>query len=139
MDKVSVRLQVFFENQFWIGICERIIDDKLSVSRIVFGAEPKDYEVEEYLLKYWYQLRFSPTIDAVVESKEKVNPKRRQREVKKQLQDVGIGTKSQQALKLQQEQCKMVRKTRTREMKEEEKERQFLLKQEKRKEKHRGR
>ena len=41
----------------------------------------------------------------------KQNPKRRQREVKKQLRNTGIGTKSQQALKLQQEQNKQEAKT----------------------------
>ncbi|MBE5961243.1 MAG: DUF2992 family protein, partial [Lachnospiraceae bacterium] len=46
--------------------------------------------------------------------------------------------KAQQALKLQQEQGKLQRKTVSRAQKEMEKERQFNLRQEKRKEKHRG-
>ena len=50
----------------------------------------------------------------------------------------GIGTKSQQALKLQQEENKLERKVLSKEMKEAEKQRQFVLKQEKRKKKHRG-
>ena len=37
-----------------------------------------------------------------------------QREAKKQMQETGIGTKSQQALKLQQEQNKQERKVRRR-------------------------
>ena len=36
-----------------------------------------------------------------------------QREINSQLQDKGIGTKAQQALKLQHEQCKLERKQRT--------------------------
>ena len=67
------------------------------------------------------------------------NPKRIQREVRKQVQNVGIGTKSQQALKLQQEQLKIERKIVSREQREVEKQRQFEMKQQKRKEKHRGR
>ena len=59
--------------------------------------------------------------------------------VRKQVQNTGIGTKSQQALKLQQEQLKTERKTVSREKREVEKQRQFELKQQKRKEKHRGR
>lgn len=51
----------------------------------------------------------------------------------------GIGTKSQQALKLQQEQLKTERKIVSREQRGAEKQRQFELKQQKRKEKHRGR
>ena len=67
------------------------------------------------------------------------NPKRLQREVRKQVQNAGLGTKSQQALKLQQEQLKTERKITNREQREAEKQRQFELKQQKRKEKHRGR
>lgn len=67
------------------------------------------------------------------------NPKRIQREVRKSVQNTGIGTRSQQALKLQQEQLKTERRTVSRAQREAEKQRQFELKQWKRKEKHRGR
>ena len=46
---------------------------------------------------------------------------------------------AQQALKLQHEQAKIERKTQSREQKDAEKERQFALRQEKKKAKHRGR
>ena len=39
------KLTVFFEDPFWVGIFERIEKGKLSVCRVVFGSEPKDYEV----------------------------------------------------------------------------------------------
>lgn len=41
----------------------------------------------------------------------KISPKRMQREINSQLQNNGIGTKAQQALKLQCDQNKMERKT----------------------------
>ena len=44
MDKVSGRLTVFFEEPFWIGVFEHISEKKLSVCKVTFGAEPKDYE-----------------------------------------------------------------------------------------------
>ena len=50
MDKVNGKLTVFFEEPFWVGIFERIEDGKLSVAKVTFGAEPKDYEVQEYIL-----------------------------------------------------------------------------------------
>lgn len=56
-----------------------------------------------------------------------MNHKRMQREVKKQLKQVGIETKSQQVLKLQQEENKMARISRSREQKEEEQKRQFAI------------
>ena len=138
MDKVSGRLTVFFENPFWIGVFERISEGKLSVCKVTFGAEPKDYEVYGFVLKHYDRLRFSPAVAADVKEASR-NPKRVQREVRKQMQNHGIGTKSQQALKLQQEQSKMERRTVSREKREAEKERKFELKQQKKKEKHRGR
>lgn len=89
MDKVSGKLTVFFEDPFWVGIFERIEDGRLSVAKVTFGAEPKDYEV-------------------------------------------------QQALKLQQEQNKHERKERSREKKEADELRMFKLKQQKKREKHKG-
>ena len=89
-------------------------------------------------MKKYYQLRFSPAVATDVKETGR-NPKRVQREVRKQIQNTGIGTKSQQALKLQQEQLKTERKIVSRKQRETEKQRQFELKQQKRKEKHRGR
>ena len=58
-----------------------------------------------------------------------------QREAKKQTMETGIGTKSQQALKLQQEQTKKEHKIFGKEQKEAEQLRRFALKQQKKKEK----
>ena len=84
-------------------------------------------------------MKFSPPIQIEVVIERKINPKRMQREIQSQLQDKGIGTKAQQALKLQHEQCKLERKTKSRKQKEAEKDRQFAIRQEKKKAKHRGR
>ena len=124
MDKISGKLTVFFEEPFWVGVFEHIEDDKLNVAKVTFGAEPKDYEVQAYILKYYYSLQFSPAVATVVKETKR-NPKRIQREAKKQMQETGIGTKSQQALKLQQEQNKQERKVRSREKREEDQLRMF--------------
>ena len=137
MDRVSGKLTVFFEEPFWVGVFEHVSDGKLSVCKVTFGAEPKDYEVYDFVLKNYYRLRFSPAVATDVKEAGR-NPKRVQREVRKQVQNTGIGTKSQQALKLQQEQLKMERKIVSREQRETEKQWKFELKQQKRKEKHRG-
>ena len=100
---------------------------------------PKDYEIYDFLLKNWKKLKFSPPIKSEIMEEKKINPKRLQREINNQLQDRGIGTKAQQALKLQHEQNKLERKTKSREQREAEKERQYALRQEKKKSKHRGR
>lgn len=138
MDKVSGKLTVFFEEPFWIGVFERVRNGRLSVCKVTFGAEPKDYELYDFILKNYWQLRFSPAVAADAREM-RPNPKRMQREVHKQLLNNGIGTKSQQALKLQQEQTKTERKAFGREQQEAKKQRQFELKQQKKKEKHKGR
>ena len=137
MDKASGKLTVYFEEPFWVGVFERIEDGKLSVAKVTFGAEPKDYEVQEYIQKYYFSLKFSPAVDTVVKDIKR-NPKRMQREAKKQMQETGIGTKSQQALKLQQEKKKQERKIRSKEKKEANELRKFEMKQQKKREKHRG-
>ena len=137
MDRYSGKLTVFFEDPFWVGVFERIENGKLSACKVTYGEEPKDFEVWEFVLKHYDQLKFSPSVD-VVARKEAVNPKRMQREIRKQ-SAAGIGTKSQQALQLQREENKMERKAASREQREAEKQRQFALKQQKQKEKHRGR
>ena len=131
------KLTVFFEEPFWVGVFEQVSEGQLSVCKVTFGAEPKDYEIWDYVLRHYYQLKFSPAVDIVVKESKK-NPKRLQRDAKKMIMDNGIGTKSQQALKLQQEQNKVERKIKSREQKEAEVLRQFELKQQKKKEKHRG-
>ena len=138
MNKVSDKLTVYFEEPFWVGVFEKVEGKKLSVSKVTFGTEPKDYEVYEFLLKHYYDLQFSPSVTTIIKEV-KQNPKRRQREVKKQLRNTGIGTKSQQALQLQREEQKLERKTRTREQRDAEKQLKFDRRQQKRKEKHRGR
>lgn len=67
-----------------------------------------------------------------------MNPKRRQKEARRQTEAAGIGTKSQRALKLQVEERKTERKSRSREKREAEQLRKFELRQQKKKEKHRG-
>ena len=71
MDKTSCRLTVFFENPFWVGIIECNEDGKLTVSKITFYKEPKDYEIRNFILKKYNQLNFSPAVENVVIEKQK--------------------------------------------------------------------
>jgi len=135
MDKTE--FMVFFEEPFWIGVFERVENGKLSVCKVTFGAEPKDSEIWEFILKHYDELKFSPAVK--VENRHTAdNPKRRLRNAAKQMKYNVIGTKSQQALQLQREQMKTERRQQSREQREAEKQRLFDLKQQKRKEKHKG-
>ena len=138
MDKVVIKLTVYFADPFWVGVAERIAGGHLSAAKITFGAEPKDYEIAGFVQRHFYELRFSQSVPT--ERREaKKNPKTAQRDAKRQMQQVGIGTKSQQALKLQHEEKRLDGRKKNREEKQAKAERLFLLKQQKRKEKHRGR
>ena len=137
MDKISGQLTVYFEDPFWVGVFERVSDGKLSVCKVTFGAEPKDIEIYEFILNHYRELKFSPAVETEVKQIAD-NPKRRQRNARKQLQRSGIGTKSQQALQMQREEMKSEKKKIKKARRDEEKQRQFDLKQQKRKEKHRG-
>lgn len=137
MNETIGMLTVFFEEPFWVGIFERMEEGKLSVCKVTFGAEPKDYEVWEFVLRHYQDLKFSPAIKADLKQSAD-NPKRRQRSIKKQLQNAGVGTKSQQALAAQREELKTERKKVSKEQRAAEKRRKFELKQQKRKEQHKG-
>ena len=138
MDTASGKLTVFFEEPFWVGVFERISDGKLSVCKITFGAEPRDYEVWDFILRHYCELKFSPAVEAEVR-RAADNPKRRQRGAREQVKPSGVGTKAQQALQMQREEQKIQREQTSREQREAEKRRKFDLKLQKRKTKHRGR
>ena len=137
MKKISGKLTVFFENPFQVGIFENFENNNLSVCKVTFGSEPKEYEIYNFILKKFYDLRFSNEMKSNFSKKIK-NPKRRQREIKKELQSKKFLKKSEEILKLQYKENKKERKIKTKQEKEAEKQRKFLLKQKKKKQKHKG-
>ena len=134
---MGLTLTVYFDDPFWVGVFERMEDGRLSVCKVTFGAEPKDYEVWAFVLEHYHQLTFSPAVEADTRQAAD-NPKRRQRNAGKQMARTGVGTKSQQALQMQLEQNKQERRAKSREQKLAEAERLFALKQQKIREKHKG-
>ena len=133
MKKISGKLTVFFENPFWVGIFENIENNNLSVCKVTFGSEPKEYEIYDFILERFDTLKFSNEMKSNFNEKVK-NPIRRQKE----LQSKKFLKKSEEILKLQYEENKKERKVKTKQEKELEKQRKFLLKQEKKKQKHKG-
>ncbi len=90
------------------------------------------------MLWNWGRLRFGPPVPQMGLRAGSRNPKRMQRQIQKQLQDTGVGTKAQQALALQREQQKQERRLVSRAERDAEKARRFDLRQQKKREKHRG-
>ncbi len=139
MPEIRVKLTVFFEDPFWVGVYERVTGEKLEACKITFGSQPKDYEVYAFILRNWKTLRLSPPVNAEHVPELKINPKRMQRMIQKQVSATGVGTKAQEAMKLQREAMKEQRTEKSRKQKEEEKQVKFTLRKKKHKQKHKGR
>lgn len=137
-DAVRCHVTVCFEEPFWIGLVERSSGGWYEVCRIAFGAEPRDAEAYGFLLANAYRLSFSPAVEDVTEATRAVSPKRMQREARRRMQCAAVGTKAQQALKLQHEQAKETRQSRRKERREADARCRFELRQEKKREKRRG-
>lgn len=129
---------VFFEDPFWVGVFERDGEGLYSAAKTTFGAEPSDAEILIFLLTAYNDLAFSKPHAALERAEAHSNPKRAQRIASRAVVSAGIGTKAQQALKSQYEAGKQEHKTLSREQRLAEEERKFLLRQEKRKAKHKG-
>ncbi len=139
----SSTLTVLHDGQFWVGICEHVEAGRYGACRVVFGAtEPTDTEIQEFVLRRWASLDFALVSDDAEAAHPAVlahaNPKRRQREARKQVDQAGVGTKAQQVMSAAYEARKDERKAAARDARHEESERRFALKQQKRKQKHRG-
>ena len=131
-------LTVLFEDPFWVGVFEVTDEEGLHVCKVTFGAEPTGQEIIEFVEKNWHKLKYSEGIETTSTLEIKKSPKRQLREARKQMVSQGIGTKSQQALKMQQERNKVERKQLSKAEREAERQRKFDLRQAKMKEKHKG-
>ncbi|WP_341285576.1 YjdF family protein [Priestia megaterium] len=134
-------LTIYHDGQFWVGIIEIVEDGKLRAFRYVFGAEPKDTEILDFI---YYRLldiinqSVHSGLDVKRKSDKKINPKRLQRQVAKQINKVGISTKAQEAMKQEYEEKKKSKKKRAKQYREELKQKKYLMKKQKAKAKHKG-
>lgn len=131
-------LTVYFDPPFWVGLFQREDGNSCRVCKVTFGGEPRDQEILDWLLRHWHELRFSPPVPASRTAVHLPDPKRMRREARKATQTTGTGTKAQQALQLQREQMKTERDVISKARREEERERKLAIRQEKRRQKHRG-
>lgn len=134
---VSSTLTLYHDGQFWVGIVEHVENGKLGVARIVFGAEPSDEEIFEFVVNRWEKLSFYGNKEPN-KSKVAKNPKRRMREAAKTLSEPAMSTKAQQALSEQREPMKELSAQHRRLKRQEKKQERFELREAKRKQKRRG-
>lgn len=140
MQKITTTLTVFFEPPYWIGVIEKIENDKLSVNKVTFESEPKDYLLYDFYNKNQYSLKFSRPMNIEKRAiKKKINPKRMHREINKSLKSRGVSTKSQEAMRLERERDKSQKKYDRSKENREESQKKYLMKKEKKKQKKKGR
>ncbi|MGE5328266.1 MAG: YjdF family protein [Deltaproteobacteria bacterium] len=135
---MNIKLTVFFDSPFWVGVFERIENGRLEASRVVFGSEPKDYELYFFVLENYYKLVFGRPVEIEIEEQKRINPKRLQKIVRKETAGMGVGTKAQQAIKLEHEMRKKEHKKLSKEKKEEINQIKLEKRWEKKKEKRKG-
>ena len=133
----SSTLTVFHDGQFWVGLAEHVEDGRYGVARIVFGAEPSDEEILQFVRSKWAKLAFFGD-DPTEVNKPAKNPKRRAREASRALKQPAMGTKAQQALASQRETMKQESVRARRQHRADEAEARFEQRKLRRKQKHRG-
>ena len=134
---VSSTLTVYHDGQFWVGLAEHVEGGRYGVARIVFGAEPSDEEILQFITGKWARLSFFGGKPAEA-SKPAKNPKRRAREASRALRRPAMGTKAQQALASQRETMKRESARARSQRRADEAEARFEQRKLRRKQKHRG-
>lgn len=142
-----MKLTIYFDGSFWCGLVEyESIQGDYRASKYVFGPEPKDKEVEDFIYFKLQKLitrndeklnNHSVSIKADAVDK-KINLKKMQRKINKEKRRSVVSTKAQLAMTESREQMKKARKKRSRIKKERLKKKKFELKQKKKMEKKKG-
>src|SRR5579859_8124629 len=101
-----MRLTVLFDSPYWIGLLEMERDGCLYAARHIFGSEPSNQEVYEFVQRdlLALQTRMTVGILTALPPDRPKNPKRMQREVRRQIAAVGISSKAHEAMRVQIEQ-----------------------------------
>ena len=103
MDRNECRFTVLFQPPFWVGIGERWTEEGYQAARVVFGAEPSDAQVYQWVLSSWHSLPFTAAEAGERPKAVPANPKRLQREAAKAARTAGASTKAQEALARQRQ------------------------------------
>lgn len=134
---VSSTLTVYHDGQFWVGLAEHVEDGRYGVARIVFGAEPSNEEILQFVTSKWAKFAFFGD-EATETSKPAKNPKRRARKAAKALKRPVVSTKAQQALAAQREVMKRESAHARSRRRADEADARYEQRKLKRKQKHRG-
>ena len=137
----NIKATLFFDKRYWVGTFERTDQEGYAVARHIFGAEPTDPEVYEFVLTHYQELEFGEPKEFTLEIK-RINTKRAQREIRREMERIKETTKpstfAQDYMKEELEKKKLQKKQRSSAEKQARKDEQFALRQRKKKEKQKG-
>jgi len=139
----TIHATIIFNGQWWIGLFERKDEANYAVAKHIFGQEPTDPEIYDFVLKSWQVLKFTEPLntDELEIKVQRKNFKRVRREIRKLLEKLDHArpmTHAQEVLSQDLEKNKKTRKAQSAQEKQAEEKFKFSLKQAKRKQKHRG-
>ena len=136
-----MQFTVYFESPFWIGVLEEEHEGVLYAARHVFGPEPSNETVYQFILHNLNDLRACMTSGVPVDEsrRRRKNPKRMQREIRREMERVGTSTKAHEAMRQQIEHNKRASRTQSKTEHEAERKRKHEIKAQKARKKHRGR
>lgn len=138
---LTIKATIYFENPFWVGCFERTDKGGFAVARKIFGPEPTDPEIYQFILENFDELKFGQPQAFDLKIK-RVNPKRLQRQVKREMEKLKSeqmpSTVAQDFMREELEKNKKMRKKKSKAEQEQLKEKKFQQKQQKKKEKKRG-
>ncbi|OGT30782.1 MAG: hypothetical protein A3E87_07460 [Gammaproteobacteria bacterium RIFCSPHIGHO2_12_FULL_35_23] len=140
-EKYLIKVTVLFEKSFWIGVFERNDNNYYAIARHIFGTEPTDPELYQFVRNHYSELNFSQPIEGFKLIIKRKKFKRTVREAKKEIKKVVVLKKesyAQEALRVELEKSKKQRKTQSKQNKVAQEEAKFLQKQMKKKKKQRG-
>jgi hypothetical protein len=128
---------IYFEDPFWVGIFEREDENGYAAARQVFGAEPGDAELLQWIFSEYSHLSYSRARPQAAAGAKEVGFKRRQRELRQEMETSGVGTRAQRAVQAEYERRKQERQAETREQREERERQEYSRRRERKKEKRR--
>lgn len=135
-----MKLTVYYDGKYWVGVVEELDEGKLKAGRYLFGTEPHDAEVLEFIEHQLLPLmeRCAQGVNTVAHEVRKINPKRLARQAAQELKAKGVSSRAQQALRLEYEARKLEKQSFSRQQREEMELRKYELRRLKAKAKHRG-
>jgi hypothetical protein len=101
---ILMRLTILFDPPYWIGLLEAESDSLLYAARHIFGSEPSDAEVYAFVQNDLLDLMQSMTVGLPIDSSStphRINPKRQQRIIRREVLRTDVPSKAHEAIRLQ--------------------------------------